>query len=457
MKLDLDILLNVTDGILVNDQSVLDNLSLVIDSRQAKENTIYWPILGEVHDGHKFIGDAFKNGASVALCENAYYYSHLSSLRDYPLILVDNTTKALHRLTKYVLERLNLPVIGITGSVGKTSTKEMIYHVLKDTFNVHKNKGNFNNHIGMPLTVLDLEVDHEVVILEMGMNHFKEIETLVDIARPNIGVITNIGTSHIGILGSQENIFQAKMELVSYFDEENTLILNGLDPYLKEVDSEIFKVVKTFETNLNPIHIMKKEDGCYTFDLALDEVVHFELNVLGEHQIKNALLAIGVGLELGVPIKTIAKGLSEFKENTKRLEMLQGKKGMIINDCYNASQESMKAAIDVLNNQKGKTIAVLGDVLELGDFAQLSHESVGAYIAEHPVDFLVTYGKDSQYISKMAVEKGYASEHTVHYSDMSILIEALDELLTEDSYMLVKGSFGMKMIEIVEALKKEEK
>lgn len=449
-------MVKVTEGTLINQSAAKVCSRIEIDSRRVDRTSYFMPILGEVHDGHKFILGAFENGAPMSFCEKAYYYSHYDELSHLPLILVDNTTKALHRLTTFVLKKLNIKTIGVTGSVGKTSTKEFLYHVLSQSYNVHKNKGNFNNHIGLPLTVLDLQPSHEIAILEMGMNHFKEIETLVDIARPSIGVITNIGTSHIGILGSKENIFQAKMEMTSYFDKKSVLILNGEDDYLSRVSSGEFKLVKVgVGEPLEAVDVTLQENGCYAYKTIFKEVTYdVRLNVLGKHNILNSLLAIAVGVELGIPFELIVKGVEAFVDNDKRLVVYNlAQHSKVISDCYNASQESMISALDVLTQTAGHNkIAVLGDVLELGQFSQSSHEAVGEYVFDKAVDHIVTYGDASAYITSKAIELGY-DKKSKHFKDEAALLEYLKSIMTYDSVILVKGSLGMGMQSIVESLK----
>lgn len=433
-------MLKITGGQVINVEKLPPFKHIEIDSRQVNTEDYFMPILGEVHDGHKFIIGALEK-APLSFCERAYFYSHYDLLKDCPLILVDNTTDVLHRLTQYIIDITGVKVIGITGSVGKTSTKEFIYHALKKHYKVHKNKGNFNNHIGLPLTVFDLEMDHEVAILEMGMNHFKEIETLVKMANPDIAVITNIGTSHIGILGSRENIFQAKMEITSYL--KGCLIINGADDFLKTVESQEFKVLKTGK-DLQYSHVDQGLNGCYSYEYNHKNV---QLGVLGKHNISNSLLAIGVGQELKVPLEDIIEGIESFTSNDKRLEVIEGKACRIINDCYNASQESMISAIEVLNNFEGKRVAILGDVLELGDFALESHTAVGMYLKDHPVDCLLTYGDHSQVILKASGLKGQ------HFKEQKLLIDYVKGILENNTICLVKGSLGMQMKNIVEELR----
>ncbi|WP_240842578.1 UDP-N-acetylmuramoyl-tripeptide--D-alanyl-D-alanine ligase [Acidaminobacter sp. JC074] len=449
IEINLNEMLKITEGVLINPSvNILFN-RIEIDSRKVDPKAYFMPILGEVHDGHKFILNAFEAGVQIAFCERAYYYANQEALKDLTLILVDNTTKTLHRISKYILEKTGVQTIGITGSVGKTSTKEFVYHVLKNKYSVHKNKGNFNNHIGMPLTIFDLTMEHELAVLEMGMNHFKEIEVLAEIARPHVAVVTNIGTSHIGILGSRENIFQAKMEITSYLRDEDTLIIHEEDNFLKRIGSTSFKTLR-IGSDMTISRVLMKEDGCFTYDFNYKGCHPVELNVLGKHNIINSALAIAVGIEMGVEVSDACKLVSDFVETNKRLEILQGKKGSsIISDCYNASQESMISAIDVLNNYEGKTIAILGDVLELGDFSKISHEAVGEYLAAHPMDMLMTFGKDSEYIKLKAESLGY--DHAYHFSDIDALYEFIDKHL-DSSTILVKGSFGMGMSRIVDFL-----
>jgi len=453
IKITLKELLNITEGSCTH-PSTTHCTSIEIDSRRVNNQTYFMPILGELHDGHKFIEGAFSNGAPTSFCEKAYYYSHQSTLKDYPLILVDNTTTALHRLTVYILKKTQVKTVGITGSVGKTSTKEFIYHVLNKNYSVHKNKGNFNNHIGLPLTVMNLEPEHDVAILEMGMNHFKEIEVLADIARPSVAVVTNIGTSHIGILGSRENIFQAKMEITSYLNEDDTLILNGEDDFLKEVSSQQFNCIQVGTDQLKYSNVVQRLGGFYNYTLLYDGSYYpVSLNVLGKHNIINSLLAVAVGIAMGVSIEDAILGVSEFADSEKRLEILEGKKNsVLINDCYNASQESMISAIEVLNSFSKKKIAVLGDVLELGEFSKHSHETVGEYISAHPVDMLITFGCASKHIINKAVALGFDHEKTKHFDTIEPLLDYLDGVL-EDSVCLIKGSLGMNMARIVEAFK----
>lgn len=453
IKITLEELLKITEGSCTH-PSTTTCTSIEIDSRRVNNQTYFMPILGEIHDGHKFIEGAFSKGAPTSFCEKAYYYSHQSTLKDYPLILVDNTTTALHKLTVYILKKTQVKTVGITGSVGKTSTKEFVYHVLNKKYSVHKNKGNFNNHIGLPLTVMDLVPKHDVAILEMGMNHFKEIEVLADIARPSVAVVTNIGTSHIGNLGSRENIFQAKMEITSYLNEEDTLILNGEDDFLKDVSSQHFKCVQVGTHQLQYSKIVQRLRGFFDYSLCYKgSEYQVSLNVLGKHNIINSLLAIAVGLAMDISIEDCVLGVSEFVDSEKRLEILDGKKNsVLISDCYNASQESMISAIEVLNSFSKKKIAVLGDVLELGEFSKPSHETVGAYLSAHPVDMIITFGSDSEHIINKAIVLGFDENKTKHFDTIEPLYEYLDEII-EDSVCLIKGSLGMNMTRIVNAFK----
>ncbi len=412
-----------------------------IDSRKVDEKSIFIPLLGENTNGHYYILDALKK-TDLSLCEKSYYYSHLEDLKDQNLVLVDNTTKALHKIAKYILDKKKPIVIGITGSVGKTSTKEFLYHALKSKYSVHKNKGNFNNHIGMPLTIFDLK-EEDIIVLEMGMNNLKEIELLADTARPNIALITNIGTSHIGMLGSKENIFIAKMEIISYFNKENTLILNNTDEYLKKIHSNEFNVLGIKEEDFSFKDIrLKAGKPSYTVVYKKKEYsVH--LNVLGKHQVLNSMLSLRTALLLGVDIKEAIKGLEEYMESSKRLELVEGRKNsLLISDCYNASAESVEAALEILDKYEQKKIAILGDILEIEGFEKETYQSIAESINKIELDYLLTYGKDSKLILESTNKEGK------HYTSLDDLQKDLEEIL-EDSVCLVKGSQGMNMIEII--------
>lgn len=450
IKITLEKMIEITNGQWIGPTVEVICDAIEIDSRKVTKQTYFMPILGEVYDGHRFIKDALNGGAEIAFCERGYYFSHQEDLKGCSLILVDNTTTALHRISSYILKTTHVKTIGITGSVGKTSTKEFVYHVLKKQFSVHKNKGNFNNHIGMPLTIFDLDMTHDVAVLEMGMNHFKEIEVLADIARPHIAVVTNIGTSHIGILGSRENIFQAKMEITSYLESNDVLIINGEDDFMKTIHEGPFKIVMVGR-DLVCQNIRRRASGCYSYDLVADKIYPVHLNVLGKHNIMNSMLAIAVALEMGVATGEACQLISDYEDSSKRLEIMDGKlSSKIINDCYNASKESIISAVEVLNGFEGRKVAVIGDVLELGDFSQSSHEEVGAYISQHPVDVLLTFGKASEHVLLKAKALGYQN-HGKHFNDIESLYEALDEVV-ENSTILIKGSLGMNMSRIVKFL-----
>lgn len=451
-------IIKITDAKLINgDESLIVN-KIEIDSRKVSNETVFMPVLGEVQDGHIFLLKAFENGALYSFCEEKYYLENESELSDKNLILVDDTTKALHLLTTHIINECDVKTVGITGSLGKTSTKEMVYHVLSEKYNVHKNKGNFNNHIGLPLTCFDLDKGHDIAVLEMGMNHFKEIETLVNIVNPDVGVITNIGTSHIGILGSKDGIFKAKMEIVTHFNSNNTLIVNGNDEYLSKLESDDYELLKTGvdgDFYLNAYDLKRRKNGCYSYKLDyLGLIYDVKLNVLGKHNVNNSLLAIATGLQLSLSMKECVNGLFKFVENNKRLEVKEiYNDNKLIVDCYNASSESMISAIDVLVEMEGsKKIAILGDVLELGDFSKESHETVGEYISDKEVNYLYTYGEASKFIRTKAIELGFDEKNAFSFDDKDELVKEIRNLIDSNDVILIKGSLGMNMIEIVDEL-----
>ena len=458
IEINIKKILEIVSGTLTSGDNRFVCDSFVIDSREVTETSIFLPVIGEVQDGHIFIVKAFENKVKYSFCESKYYINNKFSLKNKNLILVNNTTTVLHKITKYILKECNVKTVGITGSLGKTSTKEMTYCVLNEKYNVHKNRGNFNNHIGLPLTVFNLKKEHDICVLEMGMNHFKEIETLVEIVKPDIGVITNIGTSHIGNLGSKDGIFKAKMEIATYFKKKNVLVVNGNDSYLNKITSSNYNILKTGIKNdfeLKGYDLTLEKNGCYSYKLNHNFKTYIvKLNVLGKHNVNNSLLAIGVGLSLGVSISDCIIGLFKFIDNDKRLEIIKIKnKNTVISDCYNASSESIISAIDVLEELEGnKKIAVIGDVLELGTFSKENHEEVGEYLSFKKIDYIFTFGEESKYIKSKAVEKGFKKENIFSFLNQEELIKKLISLINFEDVILVKGSQGMEMNKIVKAL-----
>ncbi|MFT9493494.1 UDP-N-acetylmuramoyl-tripeptide--D-alanyl-D-alanine ligase [Anaerosolibacter sp.] len=431
---------------------------IAIDSRKVKKGELFIPLIGEHFDGHSFIGDVLRHGAGGVLCARSKYES-VEMDENQCVVLVDDTLKAMQSLAKYYLSKFEIPVIGVTGSTGKTSTKDMIYAVLSQRYKVLRNQGNFNNHIGLPLTIFDLENHHELAVLEMGMSGLGEISLLAELVRPTIAAITNIGLSHIEHLGSQENIMKAKMEITNYFHKGSRLIVNGDDEHLgtlqhKEFHFDIIYIGVHGRYNYIAENIQDLGEYGSQFDLSIGSHKYtFKLKVPGKHNIYNALIAIVIGIEMNVDIRLIQGALEEFGGSKMRLNIFSTSEGIkIINDAYNASPDSMMSAISVLDKMiANRKIACLGDMLEMGEYTERGHYQVGAEIMNgHKLDMLIAVGNSARYIAAGAKEHGFDQKYIFICKDNHGAIEILKEILKCGDAVLVKGSRGMKMEEIVE-------
>ena len=372
-------IINLTKGILItgNENLICENFSK--DTRTIQNGDIYIGIKGEKFDGSQFWKQALDNGAEGVIVENVEITpEEKEKYSKKTIILVENTLEALYKIAKYKRSLYNIPVIAITGSVGKTSTKDVVANVVKMKYKTLKTEGNNNNNIGLPLTILKLK-DHEAMVIEMGMNHFGEISLLTNIAKPTLSIITNIGTSHIGILGSRENILKAKLEILEGMDLPKVIINNDNDLLHKWYEENKNKIeIHTYGIENNSDIMAKQielsEDGNkFVADNKLENI-DITVPVGGNHFVYNALCAVTVGKVLGIENKDIQKGIEEFELTKKRMDIRQLENGAIlINDSYNASYESMKASIEYLATHTGeRKIAVLGDMFELGEKSQIN-------------------------------------------------------------------------------------
>lgn len=449
-------LLQATNGNLVsgNELDKINNIS--IDSRKAKLGDVFIAIIGENLDGHKFMQSALDNGCKTFIKNRSNSIKFESS--DINLIEVDDTTIALGDIAKYYKEKFVIPYIGVTGSVGKTTTKDMIYAAISNNFDTLKNEGNFNNHIGVPLTLFNLNKKHECAIIEMGMSNFNEIEYLANIVNPKIGVISNIGLSHIENLGSQDGILKAKLEITTNFDENNILIVNGDDEYLSKVCKEDCNYnLKTFGFNSNndvycTEYIMSEDSINFKCIIDGKEEAIF-IPTVGKHNIYNAMAAILVGLTLGMELEDIKLGLRGFTASKMRLDIFKKNDLTIINDAYNASPDSMKAALDILGRYEKRRVAILGDMFEMGEHSEYGHRLVGESSINN-VDVLITVGDMSKFISDEAKKLGLDNNNIHHFENKELAIESLNNLINKDDVVLVKASRGMKLEQIVEYLSK---
>ncbi|QAA32030.1 UDP-N-acetylmuramoyl-tripeptide--D-alanyl-D-alanine ligase [Clostridium manihotivorum] len=420
------------------------------DTRKIEKQSIFFALRGENFNGNNYIEEAVKKGASVCIVdEERAEFANLQC----NIIKVLDSKKALQALAKYYRNKLGLKVVGITGSNGKTSTKDILAAILGEKYSVFKTKGNFNNDIGLPLMILELDRSIDIAVLEMGMSNLREIHLLADIARPDIALITNIGLSHIENLKSRENILKAKMEIVDYFNEENTLIVNGDDDLLKDVISEQYKIIKTGLDKYNDLiasNVTLFKDHSEFEVMGEDTKFNFSLPMLGKHSIQNCLLCLQVGKLLGISMKEMNDGLNNIEATSMRLEIIEEEKITIVNDCYNASPSSMKAAIDVVNNiAENRKVAILGTMRELGDESLKAHTETGLYAKENNIDLLLCCGQYSE-----GFKTGFEGENCIVFDSKEELINSLKDLIKEKDTVLVKASRGMKFEDIVSELRK---
>ncbi|MBQ7986616.1 MAG: UDP-N-acetylmuramoyl-tripeptide--D-alanyl-D-alanine ligase [Clostridia bacterium] len=449
-RLNVKDILTATGGTLVCGMEDFEISEIVTDSRKAGANMLFVPIVGDNNDGHDFIGSAFENGA-----ETVVTHRDIPAMAGKNIIRVRDTRIAFGDIARYYKEKYNLPTVAITGSVGKTTTKDMISAVLAMKYNTLKTQGNFNNDIGLPITIFRLEKKHEAAVLEIGMSHMGEIRYLASIAKPDVAVITNIGMSHIENLGSQENIYYSKLQICDFMNKDGLLVVNGDDKYLTR-HFDRCKVVTCGIENKNCDLVAENIknlgiDGT-KFTVKVDGENHeVYVKIPGVHNVYNALIAIAVGRHYNIPMKDIIDGIREFLLTSMRMEIRDFGGVTVINDCYNASPDSMRAALSVLHDMKAKRkIAVLGDVLEMGTFAEKALYEVGLSIED--TDMLITVGDNSRFIARGASFAGI--KNTKSFKTNKEAIDLLKEYLKQGDAVLVKASRGMRFEQIVDALKK---
>ncbi len=441
-------------GVLKNCQETAVVSSVSTDTRTLSEGALYIALRGENFDGHQFIDKAVEAGAICCVVEAA-----AGEFATAPVLVVEDTRKALRDLAAYYRSKFSIPVVGVTGSVGKTSTKEMLASVLQQGYQTHITKGNFNNEIGLPLTVFQLSHEDELMVLEMGMSDFGEISRLTQIARPDTAVITNIGLSHIEQLGSREGIKRAKFEILEGLSMDGTVILNGDDDLLwgarEELQFEtLYYGIQNKNCDLLAYDIRTYSDGS-EFTCRIDgEPCKFFINVPGEHHIYNALAAILAGIKYDVEIEQIQKGVRNFLPTGLRQTVIELPNYTVIRDCYNASPTSMKSGLEVLSliQGAGRRVACLADMLELGEISAVEHKKVGKMAVDYGVDALIAVGKEAKQIALGAKEAGLNPEMIYHFESNGQLREQLQEILKKDDVILVKGSRGMRMEEIADAI-----
>lgn len=435
---------------------------VVTDSRKVDSKSIFIGLKGENSDGNDFAEAAYENGCRMFMLSSDAVISALTEAHsDAAVIVVEDTLKGMHQFAKNLIEDAEIYRIAVTGSTGKTSTKEMLKCIFKSRYATICNHENFNNHIGVPLTAFQIENDTEVGIFEMGMNHSGEIKVLADIVRPETAVITNVGISHIGNLGSREDILEAKLEVTSFMDsEEYMLIYNADNDMLRELngeDTDFDKVRVGIKGGKHGAVISDIEDhGEEGVDFTLtfsSDSVRFHLPVPGKHNVWNASLAIICGARYGINMRESAAALKKLELTGSRLNIQTSPAGVkVINDAYNASPDSVKAGIDVLMSLEGeRKIAVLADMFELGDDSEDYHREVGKYAAENGVDLLIAVGEDSEETAAAAVKK-LGEDRVMTFADADAFTKAAAGIFKSGDVVLVKGSHGMHMEKAAEFL-----
>lgn len=414
------------------------------DSRKIAQGDVFVAICGERTDGHEHIEDAAARGAVAALVSKPVSAS-------IPCLTVADTVKAYGAIAAGYRKAADLRVVGVTGSVGKTTTKEMLACILSKAYRTAKSEANHNNNLGLPMTILDMPEDTQTAVLEMGMNHFGEMAYLTGIARPDVAVITNIGTMHIEHLGTREGILQAKLEILRGLPENGIGVFNGDEPLLWNVrnDGGHKKYYFGIENKLADVvasEIVELEDGMRFQVAGLGHRFELFVPVVGRHSVYNALCATAAALLMGVSPEKIQTAMSGFR-NTGMRQRIYARNGVtIIEDCYNAGPESTEAALNVLESYKtgGRRIAVLGDMLELGNRSSAEHYRIGRLVAQK-ADMLLTYGNNSVRMVTGAITGGMSAKNAEHFDTHRDLAHVLKTRVSEGDVLLFKGSRGMQM------------
>ncbi len=451
--------------VLINCDENMQVGSYCTDSREVVNGSLFAAIAGERVDGHDYINSALEKGAACVLCERIPEDLNKENLR-FALVVVKDTVTAIGAVAHEYKKMSDHKTVAITGSVGKTTTKEFVYAVLAEKYKSHKSSGNHNNELGLPMTVFEMKKDDEVAILEMGMCNFGEIEYLSKIAEPDIALVTNIGSSHLENLGSRENICSAKLEIVRGLKKGGTLILNGDEPLLYLMRGSdyapVFVAVKNPEAEFRAVNI-RYGDMKTVFDVIYDRkvVTNIEISAMGQHSVYAALFAYAVGVKLGLDDGMIRRGLQKFKNAAMRQNIYDMKGITVIEDCYNASPESMSAALDVmceLAKLHGgtRTVALLGDMRELGADSLLLHQKIGNYAAHKEVNALFTYGPLAENIASGAITSGMRADNVYVNPDETDPVKTGDlllEYLRPGDILLVKASRAVAAEKVLEYIK----
>lgn len=416
-----------------------------IDTRKITSGCLFICIKGERFDAHCFAREALEKGAAAVMI-----HSEVDIDKNASFVKVADTSKALLELAGYYRSKFNIRLVALTGSVGKTTTKEFTYLVVNSKYNTIKTQGNLNNEIGLPQMLFQIDCDTQAAVIEMGMNHFSEIHRLSLAAKPTIAVITNIGTSHIENLGSRQGILKAKLEILDGLAKGSTLILNGDNDMLSQVKNDDYRIC-FFGINSGDFKAenIKENDGSTEFEIHYyGNVQKVKIPTIGIHNVYNALSAFAVGYFLDIEPWRCADALAEYVPQGMRQRSVNFNNITVIEDCYNASPDSMKAGITTLADTKGKRkIAVLSDMLELGEYSDEAHRLTGKIVADNKIDFLFTFGEKAKLISSQA--KALGVENAFHFNSKEELSASLIETLRQGDTVLFKASRGMKLEDVI--------
>lgn len=448
---------SATNGILFREGKAKVIRNLCTDTRKLKRGDFFLAIKGDKFDGHNFISVAIKKGASGIIINQNKLRPHLLfnlPNTDTTIISVVDTIISLGDLAKYYRKKFSIPVIAITGSNGKTTTKDMLAHILKFKYEVLKNEGTENNHIGVPLTLLRLTRKHKAAVIEMGMNHLGEIRRLTNIALPTIGIITNIGPSHLQFLKNLETVLQAKCELLENFDRRNLAVLNSDDGLLAQAGNfsakkVLFGIYNHGDFTASGINYKRNSSN-----FLVNYKYEIELSVPGEHNVYNALATIAVARELKISYEDIRKALKSFKSLQQRLNIKSLKGIHLIDDCYNSNPLSMRCALQTITSYAAnrRKIVVSGDMLELGQFSPKFHKDIGRLIAKLGIDYLITVGSLSKHMSGAALKAGMPKSQVLHFNNKTQAAQELKSIIEPQDVVLIKGSRAIKMEEIISHL-----
>jgi len=425
------------------------------DSRTVKSGELFFAIKGDVYDGHDFVVQALQNNALAVVVAQAWYDAHDANLRDAPIIAVKDTLQAFQEFARYYRKKFAIPVVALSGSSGKTTTKEAIYTVLLQRYKVLRNKKSFNNHIGVPATLYELRKEHEILLVELGTNHFGELERLSYLVEPDICLLTNIGYAHLEFFKSLDGVAKAKMEIFAHAQASATSIYNNDDPVLAK---QVFPTKEKISFGLSEGSQIKgwiKDCDAlarYKFEL-FGKTIH--LPVSGRHNVYNALAASAVGRYFSLGVKEIKNGLENLQPIDNRMQVVKIGSLTIIDDCYNSNPSSCGAAIaslaDIKIKRRGRRVAVLGDMLELGEFSVQEHEKLAMAIAENKTDALFLFGQATEFTAKRAEHLGVPT--VAHFTDKDALHQHLNSFLRPHDLVLIKGSRGMRMETVVKSVK----